>query len=378
MADKTDGIGSSYRPSASTGVFGSYTIKAVAESQDVGRCFEYRASNSTGVFGSFTIGGFENINEDEYGDEIADYLETCSTWKPQNKTDGYGVKKIGCWTFRNEKNSNDKSNDKSKEKNKEKNSSESESDKRQENRENMEKKDDEKNDTLFYVCRGSVVSFSGEAIVNAANEGCLGGGGVDGAITSAGGPKLDDLRRALPTIKNTHRKRCLTGSAVITGSGYGTKWNKLKCKYVIHAVGPNYMVRMRSANPNSRKDPFEECDRLLYDCYKKCMQLGEKYGIKSIGFCLISSGIFRGPQSLDKVLEIGCQAIYDNIYQECQEIFMIGFKREELDTLLNVTPKVFGPPKEMYQQQKRSQASALSFSTVKGFSGKLWNKISGK
>ena len=93
------------------------------------------------------------------------------------------------------------------------------------------------------VSRGSVVDFSyppnpkSSAIVNAANEGCLGGGGVDGAISDAGGTNLMMDRLALP-VAGGEDIRCPTGRAVITGpNSYG----KLHVPYVIHAVGPNYL-----------------------------------------------------------------------------------------------------------------------------------------
>ena len=65
-----------------------------------------------------------------------------------------------------------------------------------------------------------MVDFSGECIVNAANEGMLGGGGVDGAISSAGGDALDFLRRKLPCLPNESYKRCNVGDARLTLSGY--------------------------------------------------------------------------------------------------------------------------------------------------------------
>src|SRR6056300_1029100 len=90
------------------------------------------------------------------------------------------------------------------------------------------------------ISRGSVVDFAhntqSAAIVNAANEGCLGGGGVDGAISDAGGPNLLQDRINLPLL--SEGVRCKTGSAVITGPN---DYDELNVPYVIHAVGPNYM-----------------------------------------------------------------------------------------------------------------------------------------
>ena len=85
--------------------------------------------------------------------------------------------------------------------------------------------------TTLVLAMGSVVNFTGSAVVNAANEGCLGGGGVDGAITAAGGKALAEARKALPVL-DKKRTRCPTGECVVTISG------DLKAKdYCLHAVG---------------------------------------------------------------------------------------------------------------------------------------------
>ena len=84
---------------------------------------------------------------------------------------------------------------------------------------------------ILVLATGSVVDFTGSAIVNAANEACLGGGGVDGAITAAGGKALAEARKALPIV-NKRNTRCPTGECVVTISG------DLKAKdYCLHAVG---------------------------------------------------------------------------------------------------------------------------------------------
>ena len=86
-------------------------------------------------------------------------------------------------------------------------------------------------ETIIVLGRGSVIDFTGSAIVNAANEACLGGGGVDGAITAAGGKALAEARKALPVL-DKKRTRCPTGECVVTISG------ELKAKdYCLHAVG---------------------------------------------------------------------------------------------------------------------------------------------
>jgi O-acetyl-ADP-ribose deacetylase (regulator of RNase III) len=110
-------------------------------------------------------------------------------------------------------------------------------------------------DTVITAARGSVLQFTGSAIVNAANERCLGGGGVDGAITDAGGDSLADAREALPILDN-RRTRCRSGDAVLTIGG------ELNNEWCIHAVGPNYRMR----------DSIEEADEELANAYRAAMR----------------------------------------------------------------------------------------------------------
>jgi len=119
------------------------------------------------------------------------------------------------------------------------------------------------------VIQGDITQQDIEAIGNAANSALAGGGGVDGAIHSAGGPTLMAELRA-------KYKGCPTGSAVITSGG------NLKAKYVIHAVGPRY-----SASP---KDP-----ELLSSAYRKSLELCTQNKISSIAFPSISTGIYGYP-----------------------------------------------------------------------------------
>jgi len=119
------------------------------------------------------------------------------------------------------------------------------------------------------IAQGDITQEETEAIGNAANSALAGGGGVDGAIHSAGGPTIMSELRA-------KYKGCPTGSAVITGGG------NLKAKYVIHAVGPRY-----SGSP---KDP-----ELLSSAYRKSLELCTQNKIASIAFPSISTGIYGYP-----------------------------------------------------------------------------------
>ena len=179
------------------------------------------------------------------------------------------------------------------------------------------------------VSRGSVVDFSypsnakSSAIVNSANEGCLGGGGVDGAVSAAGGSNLLADRQALPEAQAGIR--CPTGSAIITGpNSYG----KLNTRHVIHAVGPDYRLLEKSLSKG---------DALLSSAYSSSLERAKSARLEAVAFSLLSAGIFRGSRGVKEVLRIGMDAICKfGGYAELQEIHMCAFNKHESDTLLEI------------------------------------------
>ena len=145
------------------------------------------------------------------------------------------------------------------------------------------------------LIRADITSLAVGAIVNAANESLLGGGGVDGAIHSRAGPDLLAECRELGG--------CETGSSKITDA------YELPCSKVIHAVGPVYWRAQAEGNGKKAE--------LLKGCYVSALELARENTCKSIAFSCISTGVYGYPP--DEAAEVACAAVREWLLEREKE-----------------------------------------------------------
>ena len=178
--------------------------------------------------------------------------------------------------------------------------------------------------TIVQLIKGDITEVEADAIVNAANSSLMGGGGVDGAIHSKGGPKiLEECKR----IRATEWPDGLpTGKAVITSAG------NLKAKYVIHTVGPVWL------------GGFHVEAELLKQAYRNSLKLAVAKGIRSIAFPSISTGAYGYP--IEEASRIAVKTVKEFLEKDgrLEKVIFVLFSEQDLEIYMDTAKQVKNLP----------------------------------
>ncbi len=176
----------------------------------------------------------------------------------------------------------------------------------------------------IHLVQGDITEMLTDAIVNAANSSLMGGGGVDGAIHSKGGPQIVEECRK---IRSTQYPDGLpAGQAIITTGG------KLKARHVIHTVGPVWHGGKRDEH------------LLLWQAYTNSLHVAVKNGLKTVAFPSISTGAYGYPVELASHEALSAVKEFLQENDGLDQVVFVPFSKAHLDTYRSAAAKILGTP----------------------------------
>jgi len=146
---------------------------------------------------------------------------------------------------------------------------------------------------------------------------------VDEQVNRAGGFELKQARKLLGG--------CPTGQAKVTES-----FDLKTVKHIIHAVGPVYRLKFGMSPDEDHSEFLEQKDPLLVSAYKASLSCAKDLGVATLGFTLLSAGVFRGERPLQDILHIGLKTVVNNCYDGLKEVTMVAWTKEEQDAMVEL------------------------------------------
>lgn len=185
----------------------------------------------------------------------------------------------------------------------------------------------------LFIVKNDLTKMKVDAIVNAANNTLLGGGGVDGCIHRAAGKELLAECRKLGG--------CATGAAKLTGA------YNLPCKYIIHTVGPRWL--------DGKHDEEEK----LISCYKESLKLAAKHHFQTVAFPLIAAGAYGYPR--DQALKVALETIASFLLTEEMTVYLVIFKKEDFQIAEKLTEAVNNYLHKRYRELSNAREKKAPF-----------------